>query len=134
MYFTDSPTRTIQRLDYAADGRIGAPQPFVRLAAHEGFADGSTIDADGGLWSAQWRGGCVVRYDTQGQQTHRFAIPASQVTCPAFGGALLDRLFVTTARTGLDAAALQSEPAAGGVFALEGGFRGLPESRFAGAP
>lgn len=134
MYFTDSPTRTIQCLDYAADGRLGAPRPFVRLAAHEGFPDGSAIDAEGGLWSAQWQGGCVVRYDVQGAQTHRFEIPASQVTCPAFGGAMLDRLFVTTARTGLGAAALQSEPAAGGVFALESGFCGLPESRFAGAP
>lgn len=131
MYFTDSPSRTIQRLDYAADGRLGAPRVFVRLGAHEGFADGSTVDAQGGLWSAQWRGRCVVRYDLHGTQTHRLEIPASQVTCPAFGGAALDRLFVTTARTGLDAAALQSEPAAGGVFVLESGSRGLPESRFA---
>lgn len=134
MYFTDSPSRTIQCVDYAADGRLGAPRSFVRLSAHEGFADGSTIDAEGGLWSAQWQGSCVVRYDARGARTHRFDLPASQATCPAFGGTGLDRLFVTSARIGLGADALQSEPAAGGVFELRTGLRGLPEARFARAP
>ena len=130
MYFTDSPSRQIQCVSCAVDGRLGAPRPFVRLSADEGFADGSTVDAEGGLWSAQWQGSCVVRYDAQGAETHRFDLPASQATCPAFGGASLDRLFVTSARIGLDASALQSEPAAGGVFALQTGWRGLPEVRF----
>jgi L-arabinonolactonase len=133
MYYADSPTRTIHRLDYAADGRLGAPRPFVQLAGHEGFPDGSTVDADGGLWNAQWRGSCVVRYDAVGAETARFALPVSQPTCPAFGGAGLDRLYLSSARVGLDAAALEREPAAGGVFMLEPGWRGLPEPRFAAA-
>lgn len=131
MYYTDSPTRTIFRLDYDADGTLGEPTPFVRLRADEGFPDGCTVDADGGLWNAQWRGARVVRYDAQGMETARIDLPASQATCPAFGGAALDRLYVTTARAGLDDATLLREPAAGGVFELEPGWRGLPESRFA---
>ncbi|RZL68630.1 MAG: SMP-30/gluconolactonase/LRE family protein [Variovorax sp.] len=130
MYYTDSPTRIIFRVDYRADGTLGEPQPFVRLGDDEGFADGSTVDADGGLWNAQWRGGRVVRYDARGVETHRLDVPASQLTCPAFGGAALDRLFVTSARVGLDEAALGREPAAGGVFEVDAGVRGLPEARF----
>ncbi|VWX61798.1 L-arabinolactonase [Burkholderiales bacterium 8X] len=130
MYYTDSPSRIIHRVDYRADGTLGEPEPFVRLQPHEGFADGSTVDADGGLWNAQWRGACVVRYDADGRETARIAIGASQVTCPAFGGPDLDRLYVTSARVGLDEAALAKEPAAGGVFAAQPGWRGLPESRF----
>ncbi len=131
MFFTDSPTRTIWRVAYGADGRIGTPQVFVQLSAHEGFADGSTVDADGGLWNAQWEGGHVVRYDATGVESARFELPASRLTCPAFGGALLDQLYVTSARIGLGAEALAREPHAGGVFVLEPGRRGLPEARFA---
>jgi len=133
MYYTDSPTRTILRVDYGADGRLGTPQPFVRLPASEGFADGSTVDAEGGLWNAQWRGSRVVRYDASGAESARFEVPASQVTCPAFGGAAFDQLYLTSARKGLDAEALAKEPEAGGVFVLQPGWRGLPESRFAAA-
>ena len=131
MYFADSPTREIHCADYHADGRIGPPRLFARLGAGEGFPDGSTVDADGGLWNARWDGGCVVRYDSAGAETVRIAVPASRPTCAAFGGAGLDRLFITSARLGLDAEALRDQPAAGGIFALSPGRRGLPEHRFA---
>jgi L-arabinonolactonase len=131
MYYTDSPTRTIWQLDYGADGSIGRPCAFVHLGPHEGFADGSCIDADGGLWNAQWEGRCVVRYAPDGIESARIALPVSRPTCPAFGGPALDILYLTSARGGLDRARLRDEPAAGGVFALKPGWRGLPESRFA---
>ncbi|MDB5858673.1 MAG: L-arabinonolactonase [Ramlibacter sp.] len=133
MYYTDSPKRTIWRLDYGADGSLGTPRPFVRLSAEEGFADGSCIDAEGGLWNAQWEGGCVVRYDASGAETARLALPVSRPTCPAFGGAGLDTLYVTSARGGLDKEALRREPEAGGLFSLQPGWRGLTESRFVAA-
>ncbi len=130
LYFADSPTREIQCAGYHADGRIGVPQLFTRLAASQGYPDGSAVDADGSLWNAQWEGGCVVRYDSTGVETARFAVPATRPTCVAFGGAALDRLFVSTARIGVGDEALRPQPAAGGVFALVPGRRGLPEHRF----
>jgi L-arabinonolactonase len=133
MYYTDSPTRTIWRVDYRADGSLGTPSTFVQLAPGDGFADGSTVDAQGGLWNAQWKGSRVVRYDASGAESARFDLPASQVTCPAFGGGALDQLYVTSARIGLEAEALAREPSAGGVFVLQPGWRGLAEPRFAHA-
>ena len=130
LYYTDSPTRTIYSASYFADGRIGSPRPFVRLSTSDGYPDGSTVDADGGLWNAQWQGGCVVRYDPSGQESARFSIPASQPTCVAFGGASLDQLYVTSARIGLSDEVLDTEPQAGGVFVLRPGWQGLPEHRF----
>lgn len=56
-------------------------------------------------------GGCVVRYDSTGVETARLAVPTSRPTCVAFGGAALDRLFVSTVRIGLGAEALRSQPA-----------------------
>ena len=106
------------------------PGLFERLSQDQGFPDGSTVDADGGLWNAQWDGACVVRYGADGAETDRLGLPTQRPTCPAFGGPALDRLFVSTARTGLSDAALAEQPSAGGVFALAPGRRGLAEHRF----
>ena len=130
MYFADSPTRVIHCVDYHADGRLGVPREFVRLGAHDGYPDGSVVDADGGLWNAQWDGACVVRYGADGIETDRVTLPTQRPTCPAFGGTNLDRLFVSTARIGLDDKTLRQQDRAGGVFALSPGRRGLPEHRF----
>ncbi len=131
LYFCDSPTREICCADYHADGRIGPPRRFVRLGADEGFPDGSTVDTEGGLWNAQWDGGCVVRYDADGVETERVVVPTARPTCAAFGGPDLGRLFISTARIGLGASALLEQPAAGGVFACMSDRRGRPEHRFA---
>ena len=130
MFFADSPTRVIHQAPYAADGRIGTPSVFVRLGQDEGYPDGSTVDADGGLWNAQWEGSCVVRYGADGAVTDRLALPTQRPTCPAFGGTARDRLFVSSARIGLSDAVLIEQPTAGGIFALSPGRRGLPEHRF----
>ncbi|MEP6791734.1 MAG: SMP-30/gluconolactonase/LRE family protein, partial [Ramlibacter sp.] len=84
-----------------------------------------------GLWNAQWDGGCVVRYGSDGAETARIALPVSRPTCPAFGGTGLGRLFVSSARIGLRPPALEAQPAAGGIFVASPGFQGLPEHRFA---
>jgi L-arabinonolactonase len=130
LYFADSPTRTIQCVDYRRDGTIGTPGVFVRVPADQGYPDGATVDAEGGLWSAQWDGSCIVRYDAEGNESARIALPVSRPTCPAFGGPLLRDLYLTSARIGLDAARLAREPQAGGIFACEPGWTGLPEARF----
>lgn len=131
LYYADSPARTIWAVAYWADGKLGRPEVFHRLREDEGYPDGSCVDAEGGLWNAQWEGGCVVRYAPDGSETDRIALPVSRPTCPAFGGPALDRLFVTSARIGLSPAALQAQPAAGSLLRLDSvARRGLPESRF----
>lgn len=132
MYYCDSPTRTIHACEYGADGHIGASRPFVRLLDADGVPDGSTVDAEGGLWNAQWGGARVVRYDMRGVETERVRMPVRQPSCVAFGGAQLDTLYVTTARVELDEATLAAEPDAGGVFVATSARRGLPEPVFQG--
>ncbi len=134
MYYCDSPTREIRACDYGADGRIGRDRVFVRLADASGEPDGSTVDRDGGLWNAQWGGGRVVRYDANGVETERVTVPTVQPSCVALGGAQLGTLYITSARVGLDSAALGEDLRAGGVFIATPARRGVPEPMFDGAP
>jgi sugar lactone lactonase YvrE len=51
------------------------------------------------------------------------------VTACTFGGAELDRLFITTSREGLSA---EDEPSAGSLYVADVGVRGLPAREFSG--
>jgi L-arabinonolactonase len=133
MYFSDSPRREILCVDYHADGRIGTPQTFARLAPEEGMPDGATVDAEGCLWTAVWGGGCVLRFDAQGRRIARVELPSAHTTCPVFGGTKLSRLFVTSARRALDAQGLQRQPLAGALYGVDDAGRGLPAHRFVAA-
>lgn len=133
MYFADTPTKVIRCYDYDLDsGDLSGERTFATVEG-PGFPDGSTVDADGCLWNAEWGGGRVVRYTPDGRVDRSVALPCSQVTCCAFGGAMLDRLYVTTARTGLDAAALAREPHAGALFIIDAGVTGLADTPFPAA-
>jgi L-arabinonolactonase len=132
MYYCDSMTRIVRRCSYGdsvADARV-----HIDLSQQQGEPDGSAVDSEGGLWNAEWGSGRVVRYDRDGKQTLVIDVPARQPTRAAFGGERLNTLYITSARDGLSAQALAEDPQAGGVFAIEVPFTGVPEPRFAGRP
>lgn len=132
MYFCDSPTRKIFCCDYG--DTLGEPRLFVDLGKVDGVPDGSTVDAEGALWNAQWGLGRVVRYLPDGSQDRIIDLPVRQPTKPAFGGAELGTLFVTSASEGLSSEQLIADPQAGYLFSHDVGITGLREPRFAGTP
>lgn len=98
LYFTDSAARTIYAYDYReADAKLSNRRVFVQGASDEGIPDGLTVDAESYVWSAQWFGGCIVRYDPDGKSERRIPIPATQTSSLTFGGPELTDIFVTTA-------------------------------------
>ena len=101
-YFTDTPTRKIMRVALAgADGwPVGEPEVFVDLREADLRPDGAVVDSQGRLWNAQYGGGRVSVYDTQGRFVEDVHFPAQNTTCPAFGGPDLSRLFCTSAADG----------------------------------
>ncbi|MBB3226250.1 L-arabinonolactonase [Luteibacter sp. Sphag1AF] len=133
MYFTDSPTLRIMACDY--DGRTGDIDRIRGFAELDptlgGEPDGSTVDADGFLWNAQWGASRVVRYAPDGRMDTVVHVDARQPSCVAFVGHELDQLAITSARQGLEDLELSSHPLHGAVFlgkAPTG--RGLRESRY----
>jgi sugar lactone lactonase YvrE len=105
---------------------------FADTTGRAGRPDGSTVDAEGCLWSAEYGGGRVVRYTPDGRIDRTVEIPASAVTSCSFGGAGLDTLYITTATQRLTSEQLAAQPLAGGLFAAKVGVSGLPEPAFAG--
>ena len=134
LYFCDSATPRILRCAYDPESAtVSTPEVFAQVEGG-GAPDGSTVDAEGHLWNAQWGAGRAVRYAPDGRVDRIVAIPAGMPSCCAIGGERLDTLYVTTAREDMDAAALAAAPTAGGVFALAlDAPQGLPEARLRGA-
>jgi sugar lactone lactonase YvrE len=126
--YVDTPTRRVDTLEVdLAVGTVTGRTPFVEVTG--GHPDGIALDAEGGVWVALWEGSAVHRYDRDGRLTHVVRLPASQVTCPAFGGADLADLYVTTSRRGLPEG---TEPAAGALFRARPGVAGVPVLPFGG--
>jgi D-xylonolactonase len=98
LYFADSAARRIYAYDYdLKTGTVCNRRVFTQVPNEEGIPDGLAVDREGFVWSAQWYGGCVVRYDPEGKVERRVEIPAKQVSSLAFGGGELMDIFVTSA-------------------------------------
>jgi len=131
LYWCDSVRPRIHCCDYEPGAAsVSASRVFAEVEGG-GAPDGSTVDAEGFVWNAQWDGGRAVRYAPDGRVDRVVAIPAGMPSCCAIGGAGFDTLYVTTAREEMDADALARAPTAGGVFALPlAAGSGRPEPRF----
>lgn len=115
MYFCDSVTPRILHCRYdATTATVSDIDVFVDLDLRGAEPDGSIVDAEGALWNAQWGAGRVVRYLADGRIDRIVTVPAPQPSCCVLRD---DTLYVTSARVGLDAAALAAAPLSGGVFA-----------------
>jgi sugar lactone lactonase YvrE len=100
-YHTDSHARTITRYDYDLDsGEIANPAVMYQAAEGNGVPDGITMDAEGCIWIACWRGRRVIRIDTKGKILLELPVPAVQPSSVAFGGEQMDELYVTSACQG----------------------------------
>ena len=134
--FSTSPTRWTGRSTPTTttppSGAIANRRVFADHKDQPGNPDGSTIDAEGFLWNAQWDGWRLVRFAPDGRVDRVVPLPVQKPTSCMFGGPDLGTLYVTSAIWDLEGEALARQPWAGGLLALDVGVRGLPEPRFAG--
>lgn len=129
-YLTDSPARKIYAYDFdLARGTIASRRVFAELVEERGFPDGLAVDAEGGVWSARFDGGCVVRYAPDGRETARVDLPVPRATSCAFGGGLRD-LYVTTASVGMTEAQIEAAVDSGDLFRARVDVPGLPANVF----
>lgn len=126
LYHSDTPRFVVWRYDYdPATGEAEHRRGFLRFDAHaadRARPDGAAVDAEGCYWTALYDGGRLERYDPDGKLISRHDLPVRRPTMPAFGGADLRTLYVTTAKDDLGAG--------GGLYAFDPGVAGLPVPPF----
>ncbi|MBO6893003.1 MAG: SMP-30/gluconolactonase/LRE family protein [Roseibium sp.] len=133
LYFADSRSSEIRAHDYDPEnGSVGRSRSFARLSDKEGKPDGSCVDASAGVWNAQFGGGAVQRFNSDGARSLRIEVAVPNVTCCAIGGKNLDRLFITTARLGMSTQEQSRFPLAGGLFACDIDWKGLKHGTYTG--
>lgn len=132
MYYIDTPTLQVSAFDFdLLTGTISNRRIVIEFPDGVGRPDGMTVDTEDMLWIAHWDGGRISRWDPRtGRCLTEIPLPVDRVTSCAFGGPDLATLYVTTARTGLDAQRLEQQPSAGGLFAVEPGVTGRPANMF----
>lgn len=130
LFYIDSSTARVDVFDYDLDqGEMHDRRPVVMVPPEAGMPDGMTVDAEGGLWVALWGGGAVHRYAPDGRLDAVVELPVSQVTSCAFGGPTLGDLYISTSRMGADP---DEQPAAGALFRVVPGVKGLRSAAFDG--
>jgi sugar lactone lactonase YvrE len=127
-YYADTATHRVDVFDYDGTTGLSRRRPFAEIA-DGGSPDGLTVDAEGGVWVALYDRGAVWRFSPAGRREEVVELPVTHVTACTFGGAGLDRLFVTTSREGLRP---DEEALAGSLFVADPGVSGRPVREFAG--
>ena len=140
-YFADTFRKEMWAYDYdIVSGDLSNRRVFRDLRADAGFADGSTVDAEGFVWNARVIAGELVRYAPDGTVDRVIGMPVRNITSVMFGGDKLDEIYVTSmARVSHPAAhehfVAEQKPqfAAGALFKIKGlGIQGVAEPYFQG--
>ncbi|MEP1143541.1 MAG: SMP-30/gluconolactonase/LRE family protein [Henriciella sp.] len=130
-YTSDSAEQMLLSYDHDPEtGALSNRRVFASTLDAGCYPDGTAVDAEGYLWNAQWAGSRVVRYAPDGSIDTIIGLPVSRPSSCAFGGPDLKTLYITSARQGLSDAALDRQPMAGSLFAVETDVPGLSVQEF----
>ncbi|KRG71296.1 hypothetical protein ABB27_03315 [Stenotrophomonas terrae] len=117
IYFCDSPQAKLITGRYDPHGaHVDALQVFASVTEPGIEPDGAVVDTQGRLWNAHWGAGRVSCYTADGRIEREIHIPAQYASCCVIAAG---RLYISSARIGLDADALATQPGAGGIFVWE---------------
>ncbi len=129
LFHIDTPTQSLRAFAFdPAAGALGSPRIACAFPQDWGAPDGMCIDSEDMVWIAFWGGACVRRINPRnGDLLDRIDLPAPHVTSCCLGGEDLRDLYITSARQGLDPAALAAAPQSGSVFRVRVAIPGRPE-------
>ncbi|MFC7203319.1 SMP-30/gluconolactonase/LRE family protein [Haloferax namakaokahaiae] len=132
-YVTESVPGTIYRFDYdEPTGSLSNREVFIDRTNERGVPDGLAVDEDGYVWSAQWNGGCLIRFAPDGTEDRRIELPARKVSSLTFGGDRRSDVYVTTALgpgDGPPGDRADEGSGAGALFGFQSDVSGLIEHR-----
>jgi sugar lactone lactonase YvrE len=132
LYCADSFLNELYAYDYDPEtGQVANKRVFANTSELGGVPDGSAVDVDGVVWVSIFQAGKVAAYRPDGKLERVVDLPVKLISSVAWGGADLDRLYVTTIDPGQFG--WPEEEGSGYVYVVDGlGTRGVPESRYGG--
>jgi xylono-1,5-lactonase len=131
MYFNDSARRKTYAYDVGPHHQAARNRrTLIEYAEADGLPDGIVVDSSDTIWTAQWAGGSVLRFDKLGQRLDRIDVPSVHVTTLCFGGADLRQPLVTTATDGASLEQLERLPLSGSIFTFDNQVEGVCEPLF----
>ena len=136
LYRAETLDRKIYVYDLDASGHPSNGRLFATVPDALGLPDGATVDAQGGYWAALPvgpGGGSVIRFTPGGKLDLWFPTPVAVPLMIAFGGPDLATMYITSGRLEKEYG-LPEHELSGSIFAVDTGFRGVPEPRFVMAP
>lgn len=101
---------------------------FADLPKVAGSPAALALDGNERVWVAMTEGWSVIRLNEDGDFDRTIAVPVPAPTGICFGGENYDRIFVTSARLGLNREALMHAPLSGHVLELEDDQLSTPSS------
>jgi sugar lactone lactonase YvrE len=121
MYYADSGKGCIYQFVYdAQEGTLHSQEIAVQVPEKYGVPDGMAIDRQGFLWVAHWGGyGVYVWNPATGELMDKIDVPVPLVASCAFGGDKMNKLYITTARSGLSNEEKDHFPLSGSLFITE---------------
>lgn len=127
LYHSDTPRLVIYRCDYDPQtGQATRRREFAhvkRTPVDNGGPDGAAVDVEGCYWAAIYGGSQLHRYDVHGRLIGEYPTPVRNPTMPAFGGADMKTLFITTAYD-------RADGSGGGLYAMRVDVPGLTSAPF----
>lgn len=98
-YHVDTSLKRIERYKIEKGCNLVQRKTVIDLHDEKGSPDGMCMDCEGNLWAAMWGGGQIIGVNSRsGEIIGRIEVPDIYPSCCTFGGADMDRLFITTAR------------------------------------
>ncbi len=115
MYLTEMFASRILEFDFDIEsGTVNNKKIFATIKENSIYPDGLIIDRDGYLWSGQWQGFRIIRYNPAGNIDKVVDVPVPTPTCLA---ALPNNLiFITTAQKGCSVEQLEQFDLSGNCF------------------
>jgi sugar lactone lactonase YvrE len=133
MYWADTTRDLVWAYDYdVASGTSSNERVFLDFSTLPGRPDGACVDETGCYWVACVYGWALLRATPDGEVDRIIELPVEKPTMPAFGGADLDVMYVTSISTGGSVPLAPGQPLAGALLTFDPGVKGLAESIFAG--
>ena len=131
LYYADSVARTVMSFDYDLEtGAIANRRVFAQFAAADGYPDGAAVDAEDGYWVSLCGAGQVMRLNPDGTKDRAIKVPSALPTALAFGGAALDRMYISSIGDRAILPGFSTSPQDGCLFETNPRATGLQEPAF----